>query len=119
MTDMRCDICGARELDRFLRRTAEGSLCPDCLGPYIDERRERYLELFTEENQTGFLLTWFRCGDCIPPFDELWWTEILTAALREHEKAHPGSGAALRREYSGDTRSDFEDFIIHREMRGG
>jgi|GEM_PF-2736951 len=112
---MRCEICGAVEPDRYLRRTAEGYLCPDCLAPYIDERRERYTELFTEENQAGFLLTWFRCGDCIPPFDEQWWLSLLSTALTEHEKTHPGSAAALRREYAGDTGSDFEDFIIRQE----
>lgn len=114
---MRCEICGAAEPDRYLRRTSSGYLCPDCLGPYIDERRERYAEPFTEENPMGFLLTWFRCGDCIPPFDEQWWLSLLSAALIEHEKTHPGNAAALRREYAADTGSDFEDFILRQEEK--
>lgn len=111
-----CNNCGTREPDRYLRRTAEGYLCPDCLGPYIDERREQYTELFANENQTGFLLTWFRCDDCIPPFDEQWWKDCLLAALGEYEKMHPGTNATLWREYASDSGSDYEDFIIHQEM---
>ena len=114
---MRCESCGAREPDRYLRRTAEGYLCPDCLGPYIDEHKERYTELFTEENQTGFLLTWFRCGDCIPPFDEQWWLSLLNAAIIQQDQAQPGAAALLKREYARDTGSDFEDFIIAQEEK--
>lgn len=111
-----CDSCRTKEPERYLRRTAEGYLCPDCLGEYVDEHREEYTELFANENQTDFLLTWFCCGDCIPPFDEQWWIKHLTAALSEREISHPGSSTTLCEEYARDSGSDYEDFIIRQEL---